>query len=206
MSPLEAITLFGVMVSLAALPSSSVALVVARSATLGAINGISAAVGIVLGDLFFIALALAGLSVFADAFGNLFVVVKVVGGLYLIWFGIKLLKSKPPNPHVASHQISSSSLITSFTAGVMLTLGDVKAIIFYASLFPAFVDITAVNTTQVATIVAITILSVGGVKAAYAICGARVANFAHSQKLSGMVQKATGSVLVGTGCFLVYEA
>ncbi len=206
MSPLEAIILFGVMVSLAVLPSSSVALVVARSATLGAVNGIAVAVGIVLGDLIFIALALAGLSVVAEALGGLFVVVKIVGGLYLIWFGINLLKSKPSKLYVASDRTSSRSLITSFTAGVVLTLGDVKAIIFYASLLPVFVDITAVNAALVATIAVITIVSVGSVKVAYAIFGARVANFARSQKLLGMAKKATGSLLVGTGCFLVYEA
>jgi len=46
---------------LAAMPSTSVALVVTRSATLGVGNGFSVAAGIVLGDLVFVMLAILGL-------------------------------------------------------------------------------------------------------------------------------------------------
>ena len=48
MSIIETITLFGIMVALAAMPSASVALIVTRSATLGIGNGFAVAVGIVL--------------------------------------------------------------------------------------------------------------------------------------------------------------
>ena len=76
MSIIETISLFGIMAALAAMPSTSVALVVTRSATLGVGNGIAVAMGIVLGDLVFIMLAILGLSVVAEAMGNLFVVIK----------------------------------------------------------------------------------------------------------------------------------
>jgi len=51
MSIIETITLFGIMVALAAMSSASVALVVTRSVTLGVGNGIAVAIGIVLGNL-----------------------------------------------------------------------------------------------------------------------------------------------------------
>ena len=41
MSIIEIITLFGIMIALAALPSASVALVITRSATLGVANGVA---------------------------------------------------------------------------------------------------------------------------------------------------------------------
>lgn len=50
MSIVESITLFGIMMALAAVPSTSVALVITRSATLGIRNGLAVAMGIVLGD------------------------------------------------------------------------------------------------------------------------------------------------------------
>ena len=65
MSIVEAISLLAIMVSLAAIPSTSVALVVTRSVTLGVANGVATSLGIVLGDLVFILLAVLGLSAVA---------------------------------------------------------------------------------------------------------------------------------------------
>lgn len=206
MSPVEAITLFGVMLSLAALPSSSVALVVARSATLGVVNGVAVALGVVVGDLIFIMLALTGLAVAADALGGVFVVVSVVAGLYLIGMGISLLRSKPSNLDAGSYQTSSKHLVTSFLAGLFLTLGDVKAIIFYASLFPVFVNITEADTAHIATIVVITIVSVGSVKLGYAVFGGQLAHLVNDQRLSRMAARITGCFFIGAGCFLLYKA
>ena len=53
MTLIAAITLSGILLALAALPNSSVTLVVARAASSGPTNGIAVAIGIVLGDLFF---------------------------------------------------------------------------------------------------------------------------------------------------------
>lgn len=66
MSIIESLTLLGIMVALAAMPSASVALVVTRSATLGVANGLAVSAGIVLGDLVFITFAIFGLSVVAE--------------------------------------------------------------------------------------------------------------------------------------------
>ncbi len=54
MSILDSISLFIVMGTLAAIPGTSVALVVTRSATHGVAKGIAVSAGIVTGDLFFI--------------------------------------------------------------------------------------------------------------------------------------------------------
>ena len=70
MGILEAISLFFVMLTLALIPSSSVALVVTRSVTLGVQNGISVSLGIVLGCLIFMFLAILGLSIVAETLGG----------------------------------------------------------------------------------------------------------------------------------------
>ncbi len=85
MSIIDSISLFVIMVTLAIIPSTSVALVVTRSATLGASNGIAVAIGIVLGDLTFILLVLLGMSVVAETMAGVFLTIKYVGGTYLLW-------------------------------------------------------------------------------------------------------------------------
>ncbi|MEX1117349.1 MAG: LysE family translocator [Terrimicrobiaceae bacterium] len=93
MTALSAASFFGIMLALAAMPSASVALVVARSSSLGLRNGIATAGGIVTGDLVFVAIAIMGMSALAMAMGPVFSAFKYVGGAYLIWLGIKLLRS-----------------------------------------------------------------------------------------------------------------
>ena len=90
----EVISLFIIMVTLAVIPSTSVALVVTRSVTHGISNGVAASLGIVLGDLSFILLVILGLSVVAETMGWLFLIIKYIGASYLIWLGYTLLTSK----------------------------------------------------------------------------------------------------------------
>jgi threonine/homoserine/homoserine lactone efflux protein len=206
MTFVESIILFGIMISLAALPGSSVALVVARSATLGPANGIAAGIGIVLGDLLFVALAIAGLAVAAETLGSFFVVVKFIGGFYLIWLGTKLLTSSFVTLQISSNTNQSGSLVASLIAGIALTLGDIKAILFYASLFPLFVDLAAIGPRDISVIVVITIISVGGVKVAYALLGAKIASIASRHQFTGLYQKTIGGVMIGTGIYLIFKA
>jgi len=206
MSIIESITLFGIMVVLAAMPSASVALVVTRSATLGIANGLAVSVGIILGDLVFITLAILGLSVVAEALGSLFMAIKVFGGLYLLWLGFSLLKATNRTKITVTKTSNKSSLLASFLAGFFLTLGDIKAIIFYASLLPIYIDLSAVKISETFFIVFITIVSVGGVKVLYAVFANKVASYAHNMKMENTARKGAGVLMVGAGSYLIVKA
>ena len=205
MSLVEIIALFFVMVMLSLVPSTSVALVVARSSISGFLNGSAVAAGIVVGDLIFVVLAILGMAALAEVMGSLFLILKYMAGGYLIWLGINFLKSRPTVQDEAAGP-SASSLSASFLSGLLLTLGDVKAIFFYASLFPSFVDLAAITTTDIAIIVILTIVAVGGVKLGYAYSAIRVASFAKGFKGERAVKVAAGSFMVGAGVFLIAKA
>lgn len=202
MTPFAAITLGLVMLALAAMPSASVALVVTRAATLGVRNGAAVAAGIVLGDLVFVCMAILGMSVLAETLGAFFAVFKYLGGIYLAWLGIGLLRSKG---ELAFQSVDSrgSTLLTSLVSGLFLTLGDVKAILFYASLFPAFVEMNHLTAAGVAVIVLITVLTVGGVKLAYAFAAHRIVSRWQTRRAQKYTRLTAGSLMVGAGTYLV---
>ena len=206
MSIIETISLFGIMAALAAMPSTSVALVVTRSATLGVGNGIAVAMGIVLGDLVFIMLAILGLSVVAEAMGNLFVVIKYLGAVYLLWLGFSLLKARSKATITVNKTREKGSLVASFIAGFILTLGDIKAVIFYVSLFPVFIDLSALQVTEILIVIFVTVASVGGVKVLYALSATKVAKLARELKFENSVTKAAGGLIVGAGTYLIVKA
>lgn len=200
MNLVDAAALFGVMAFLAAVPSASVILVSMQAARFGLANGVSTAMGIVLGDLLFVALALAGLAVMAEALGALFSLIKYLGGLYLIWFGIVILRSRS----VFSRDCPpKSSHPASFLAGLFITLGDLKAIFFYLSLFPQFVDLSELRVTDMVLICLITVVAVGGVKLIYAYAARRTAVYMHGRPVEGRTRTLAGGLMVGTGILVI---
>lgn len=205
MTIIDAFFLFAVMSVLALLPSASVALVVTRSATAGLAHGAAVAVGIVLGDLVFVCLAVLGMAAVAEVMGGFFVAIKYVAGAYLIWFGLSLLRSNDFSPSVSSHQ-NTSSLSASFLSGLLVTLGDIKAIFFYASLFPAFVDLSRLSLLDVGFIFVITLLSVGGVKLGYAYGATTVVTLAKRFGPLQSVKVVGGGIMIGIGGWLIAKA
>lgn len=205
MTTLSIITLLATMLLLAAIPSASVALVVTRSATLGVANGISVACGIVLGDLFFVVLAILGMSMLAEAMGTFFAVLRYLGGGYLIWLGFTLLRCKR-EINLMDDNASKLSLAASFVSGLLLTLGDIKAIIFYASLFPAFADMSNLSMTDIVGIVVVTVIAVGGVKIFYAIAAQRIVERFRNQQVQKITRTTTGCCMIGAGTFIITKA
>lgn len=199
------IALFFSLVALALLPSLSVMTVLARSASLGFFHGAITSLGIVLGDIFYILLAIYGLTFLADRLGPLAMGIQVVGAFYLIILGLLLWRSpaqvsESDQPKLAMNR----SWLSSFFAGFLLTLGDQKAIFFYLSFFPAFVDLSVLSPLDAGVIVAIAIAAVGGVKLGYAW----VADRARSRlsRLAQTINWAAGLVLIAAGIAVLRRA
>ena len=205
MSIIEALTLFLVMLPLAAMPSSSVALVVARSVSAGRVSGAISALGIVAGDLVFVAMALVGMSILAEWLGALFSVVKYCGGAYLIWLGFCLIRSKSSSAVLRTTN-RGSSFVADFLVGLFLTLGDVKAILFYASLFPTLIDMNKIGLWDMSLIAAITVVTVGGVKLAYAVFASKIVENIRGRVTSEAPRKLGGALMIGCGSVLIAKA
>lgn len=123
----------------------------------------------------------------------------------MVWLGIALFKSKS-SPQVEVSSRSASTLSASFLSGLILTLGDVKAILFYASLFPAFVDLATNKNSDMAIIVVVTIVAVGGVKMGYAYSAREAASLAGGLGAERAVKVTAGGFMVGAGAYLIAKA
>lgn len=205
MSFFDITALFLVMSVLALLPSSSVALVVMRSATAGLSNGTAVVAGIVLGDLVFLTLAAVGMVALSAWMGGFFVIIKIIAGIYLIGFGLSLML-KANRPVSSKNTIISGGLMTSFASGLLITLGDIKAIFFYASLLPSFVNLSVLNMADMLIVVSITILSVGSVKLAYALAASRLARFTGKFRIAKPARWLSGGLMTGMGGYLIAKS
>lgn len=193
------------MAALAAMPSASVALVVTRSAVLGFRNGLAVAVGIVLADLLFATLAVAGMTAVAHSAGAVFSVLRYVAGVYIIYMGISMMRSKSTGV-TQTNDVRRSTLFASLASGFLLTLGDIKAILFYASLFPTLFDLRLFSRSDYILVVMITVLTVGGVKAVYAGLARSLVLSMSGNRLARHAKTIAGGLLTGAGIVVLAKS
>lgn len=195
------LALFGAMFVLALLPSPSVFAVVARSLSSGFSCGLAMAAGIVTGDFAFIIAAVLGLAAIAESMAYLFVAIQYAGGLYLVWLAIQLWRSDPVSTDI--ERSDNSSLLSSFISGLLITLGDYKAIVFYVGFFPAFVDVSSLSIWTIGLTLGIAAIAVGGVKAGYAYLADRARVVLKNPSVRSAMNYAAAAVLLGTGLFVL---
>lgn len=206
MSLYDMVLMFTIMAGLAAVPSSSVALVVYRSTALNVKNGLWSVAGIVSGDLIFMLMALSGLTALSEVMGGLFALVKYCAAAYLIWFGISLIRSrKSAQSTIMKYSFPVKDAVNSYLSGLFLTLGDVKAILFYASLFPVFIDVQTFSIVEMACVTAVTILSVGSVKCTYAVLARKLVKSVQQRKCTDLMKSVAGTAMIGAGGYILLK-
>lgn len=192
--------LFGSMLVLAMLPSVSVLAVSARAASAGFIHGVATTLGILAGDLIYILLAMFGLALLTSAMGESAYLIKYAAGVYMIWMGIGLWRASG-RPVPSEHQVNASSLLSSFTTGLLLTLADQKVVIFYLGFLPAFINLAGMSFLDTALVMAIAVVAVGGVKLTYAFL-AHKAGAMLGPGASTLMNRSASGVMVGVGLYL----
>ncbi|CAN5895599.1 hypothetical protein BH24DEI2_BH24DEI2_04170 [soil metagenome] len=154
--------------------------------------------GIVVADVLFVLLAVYGLTELT-AYTALFALVKYACGAYLIFLGLSAFRPQQAGKVTKSRKMRGTS---SFFAGLLITLGDPKAILFYMGLLPAFVDLSRVTLADTALIMLAAVTVVGGVKMGYAYSAEWAKHFFENDTVRHRLERVAGGVLVGTGLFL----
>ena len=195
--------LFSFMIIGALIPSVSTLAVVARSAAFGFTHGLFTSLGIVVGDIIFILIAIYGLSILADLMGDHFYLIQYLGGTYLIWLGILLwrTKTKTDTPEAGN----SASIASSFMTGLLITLGDQKAILFYLGFFPAFIHLTTFTVADTGIILLVTLVGVGTPKLVYAFMANKASRMLKDTRATHALNMFAGVVMIGVGVYLFFK-
>lgn len=196
--------LSGIMLVGALIPGTSVLAVCARSAAFGLVHGIVVSIGIVAGDIVFILIAIYGLSVLAGMMGNHFYLIKYLGGAYLVWIGIVLWRSESTTTE--TRQSGGTTLPSSFMTGLLITLGDQKAILFYLGFLPAFVDLPTISVLDTGIILVTAVIAVGGPKLFYAFMAHRIRLLIRRTNAVKAINIMAGSIMIGIGVWLLAKA
>ena len=113
--------------------------IIIRQVTLhGRQSGYIAALGIGLGIYFHCLLAINGISLIILANDNYKFIITVIGSSYLLYLGFQMLYSKANEEN--EFKKNESTLASSFINGFITNIFNVKAFIFFVSLFTVLID------------------------------------------------------------------
>ncbi|BBN83344.1 threonine transporter RhtB [Pseudoalteromonas sp. A25] len=187
--------LFIAMVVVAVIPGPAVLTITTASVTGGFKRGLYMTIGLVLADYIFIILAILGLSHISELMGEAFIYVKYVCAAYLIWLGIGMWRAKPAAVGTSKRINSHNDVL----AGLLLTLSNPKAILFYVALFPAFVTLHSVRFFDMLAILACATLAFGSVNLAYSYLASHLSKSLNANKQFPILQKVAGTIMASAG-------
>jgi threonine/homoserine/homoserine lactone efflux protein len=136
--------------------------------------------------------------------GNLFFIIKYLAAAYLAWLGISLILS---NDNYAEAQASfPPNHLTSFSAGLITTLSNPKAILFYASIFPAFINLTELTILEATALYTLAAVAVGGVMLGYAYLSCMAKSLYRPKEKRPYLRYASGAMLLGSGLYIAIRS
>jgi threonine/homoserine/homoserine lactone efflux protein len=153
-----------------------------------------------LGEALWLTCAVAGLAMMARTLGVVFVVIKFVGVAYLLFLAWKMWFA--PAQASQSELPSGQSRWRLFGAGLAVTLGNPKIMVFYLALLPTIVDLNAVGTAAWIELTAVTLLVLTSVDLAWALLAVRARRLLTSRKAVKIANRASATMLAGAAAVI----
>jgi len=196
-------SVFAVFIPALILPGPDFVAVVRSSMTYGTRAGLLTTLGVTLGLCLYATLSLVGLSAILVKYQWLTWAVRMLGGSYLIYLGIKLLRTKPRQ--IELDQTARPAGKRAILFGFLVTLTNPKAIVLFASVFA-----TAVTASTPTWLMGVMIALVGASSLIWYSC---VSVFMSStpvmrrfQRARHWIERAAGVCFIGLGGKVLADA
>ncbi|WP_350335853.1 LysE family translocator [Coralliovum pocilloporae] len=180
-----------------AVPGPGIAAVIARALKSGLKTTCFMIPGIILGDLVYLTLAVFGLALIAQTFATLFLILKIAGALYLAYLAWTFWTAPIADFTVKDTRDKDESPFRVFLSALLITLGNPKPIAFYMALLPTFVDLQAVTLVGYFELVALMIVTIGGIVFAYAALADRMRAIFRRPGPQRIMQRSAAAVMAG---------
>ncbi|GAA2859812.1 threonine/homoserine/homoserine lactone efflux protein [Aminobacter niigataensis] len=143
MEPTSLLIFAGALLVAAGSPGPSIAALVARVISKGFRDVLPFLAAMWIGEAIWLSLAVFGLAFVAQSFHLAFVVVKWLGVAYLVYLAWKMWTA--PVEAREGELPRQDSAVRLFAAGMAVTLGNPKIMMFYLALLPTIIDLASVT-------------------------------------------------------------
>lgn len=158
--------------------------------------------GMTISDIVYLVLATFGLAAIAENYSSIFLIVRFIGAGYLIYLGWKMWTAKVSSDF-NQEAPKSSSWLSGFFQGFLISASNPKVILFYIAFLPTFIDLTKLNSKDIFLLSAITFfaLMAGLLMVSYGASSVR--QYLKSEKAIKRLNRTAGSIMFGAGIFLL---
>lgn len=173
-----------------------------NAARSGMTPAVLAAAGRLVSFAVMIAIAGLGLGALLAASETVFTAVKWLGALYLIWIGIKLIRSGAPLLREETRPVSLS--LRKLTAQEFwVAAGNPKAILVFTAFFPQFVDPNSYALSFTILGLTFLIFEVFAIMV-YSVIGAKLGRYIRNGRVLKWFNRTSGTLMIGFGLALMF--
>ncbi|AZO10466.1 MULTISPECIES: LysE family translocator [unclassified Mesorhizobium] len=180
----------------AAIPGPGVTALVARALGSGFRSSLAMFFGLMLGDVTYLTAVVLGLAFIAQSFGMVFLAIKWAGVAYLAFLGWRFWTTGI-SPETVEARKGKGGLAASFIAGLTLTLGNPKTMIFYLAITPTIVDLKAITLADYGVLLALTAIVLFVVLVPYLALAAKARWFLKSPRALKLLNRTAAGFMVG---------
>ncbi len=186
----------------AALPGPAQAALVGRVLVRGAAASFPFTAGMVAGNALWLLATIFGLSALALRFEVVFIAIKWLGVTYLLFMAWKLWNASTAFS-LEQTGAQKAKKRGDIVAGLALTLGNPKAMVFFGAILPHAVDLSKLSMLHSLYIVAFGILIDMTVQIAYLFLAERVRNLVKSKKHLKAINHTAAGLMAGSAAVII---
>lgn len=185
------------------IPGPTIIFVMSQAVTHGRWTVPPLVAGVTLGDLTAMTFSLFGLGAVLASSSLLFTLLKWLGAVYLIFLGVKLLRSRPSETYVHKTKRSASK-ISLFKQVYIVTALNPKSILFFVAFMPQFV-VRGGNQFLQLVVLGATFLVLAAFNASlYGIFAGQLSEIMANRKIKRFFDLLAGCALLGAGIFTAF--
>ena len=188
----------------AAIPGPGVTALVARALGSSFRSSLYMAIGLLLGDLTYLTAVVLGLALLAQTFGVVFLVVKWLGVAYLAWLAWQFWNTGITAETVEARR-ASGGFLSSFMAGLLVTLGNPKTMIFYVALTPTIVDLRTITFAEYAILATLTVLVLLVVLLPYLALAAKARSLLAAPRALKALNRTAAAFMFGAAATIAFR-
>lgn len=186
----------GALAIAAGAPGPSIAALVSRVLTRGPRDVLPFLAAMWIGECIWISFAVFGLSAIAQTFEALFLLIKYAGIAYLLFLAWRMWIFEPAGDDDPGMPPQSAPA-RMFAAGIAVTLGNPKIMVFYLALLPTIVNLHQVSLAGWAELVAAALSVLFVVDTLWVGLAARARRFLKSRRAVRIVNRSSAAAMAG---------
>jgi len=176
-------------------PGPSIAALVARVLTNGLRDILPFMVAMWIGEAIWLSFAVGGLAVVAQTFAVFFAVMKVLGVVYMLFLAWKMWFA--PTEARRDQLSIGQKPWQLFLAGMVVTLGNPKIMVFYLALVPTLIDLDRLDLLSWAELTATMLTVLVTIDCAWALAAARARRLLTNRRAVRIANRTSAAMMAG---------